>query len=219
MKILYRISNNSYKHKNKPVYLTKEATFTHFYNIFKQPDIYVVADNVNDELYNFLLTFSEKVTLLRTNLSNAGAFMYSVNYAIDNFNDSDIVYFAEDDYIYKQNACKLVEGLEIADYCTGYDHPDLYNYESCKLKCTNSFIWRYGKSTTMTFAVKVKTIKEDLHVYKKHCSGSHPEDYHMFLELTRNGRTLVNPLPGLSTHGEIGYFSPCVDWETEFYKM
>jgi glycosyltransferase involved in cell wall biosynthesis len=126
MKIIYRISDGGYN-KLKPYYVTKRGIFLHFLKIFKDYEIYVVADNVIDETYNFLCENIKKSNIFRTSLSNAGAFMYALNYAITNFKDDDIVYFAEDDYIYTENAPKIIsEGLQVGDYSSGYDHPDKY---------------------------------------------------------------------------------------------
>jgi hypothetical protein len=231
-KILYRISNNSYD-KLKPDYLTKESTFNNFINIFKDHDIYVIADNVNEELYVFLKKFLNRITLIRTSLSNAGAFMFAVKYAIDNFKNEDIVYFAEDDYMYTSNAPAIImEGLELGDYSSGYDHPDKYinkdeggnpfislNGEQTVLMRTKNSHWKFTNSTCMTFASRVKTIKEDYDIYYKYCNGTHPHDFAMFTELINNyNRRLVTPIPGVSTHGVVGYYSPFIEWENIFLE-
>ena len=80
----------------------------------------------------------------------------------------------------------------------------MFRSESCHWKLTNS--------TTMTFASRVKTLKEDLGIMKTWTIGTYPDDFKMFLELTDNGRTLITPLPGYSTHGETQWLSPFTDW-------
>ena len=129
MKIIYRISDGGYN-KIKPHYVSKRGVFLHFLKVFKTYDIYVVADNVSSDTYDFLLSYISPEKLFRTSLNNAGAFMFSVNFAINMFSDKDKVYFAEDDYIYTRNAPQIIEeGLSIAEYSSGYDHPDKYiNY-------------------------------------------------------------------------------------------
>ena len=231
MKVLYRISDAGYI-KEKPNYVNPKSVFSHFINVFVNCDIYVIADNVSDETYDFICNNISKERVTRTTLSNAGAFMYAVDYAIQNFKDSDIVYFAEDDYIYRKNAPSIIEeGLTIADYSSGYDHPDKYidkkkggpnpyiseGGELTRVLITSNSHWKYTNSTCMTFAVKVKTIKEDLDIYRKHCSTNHPYDFEMFDELikTRN-RKLATSIPGVSTHGETMWLSKFVDWEMEF---
>ena len=67
-------------------------------------------------------------------------------------------------------------------------------------------------STTMTFAAKVSTLKRVEPILRKHTSGSHPNDFQMFLELREMGELLTTPIPGYSTHGETSWLSPHTDW-------
>jgi hypothetical protein len=64
MKVLYRISDGGHN-KIRPHYLThsKERMFVHFLNTFKSCDVYVFADNVGEDTYNFLhlLTFQTPI--------------------------------------------------------------------------------------------------------------------------------------------------------------
>lgn len=233
MKIIYRISDSGYN-KNKPYYVTKKNIFLHFLQIFNGYDIYIIADNISEDTYNYIKNYLPIEKIVRTNLSNAGSFLYSVYFAINNFNSDNIVYFAEDDYIYIKNAPKIIEeGLTISDYSSGYDHPDKYvNYsdggpnpyisnggeETCVM-ITNNRHWKLTNSCCMTFACKVKTIKEDLYIFEKYCKTNHPEDFHIFVELTKNkNRKLVSCIPSVSTHGETEWLAKFVDWEKEFYN-
>ena len=233
MKVIYRISDSS-NVKTKPLYLTKTDTFLHFLKIFINEDIYVIADNVCDETYIFLLQHVNYDKVLRTNLGNTASFMYSANFAINTFdNDEEIIYFAEDDYIYTKDAPKIIaEGLNIADYSSGYDHPDKYiNHneggpnpfiseggESTRVLISNSSHWKITNSCCMTFAVKIKTIKQDINVYGKYCGGRNPYDFQMFCEL-RNTRKIVSCIPSVSTHGEIEYLAKFIDWDKEFHQV
>lgn len=230
MKILYRISDGGYA-KEKPHYVNPRNCFLHFIKVFQGNDIYVIADNVSDDTYQFLLSHIDIKRVIRTSLYNAGAFMYAVEYAIQNFHDLDSVYFAEDDYVYTKNAPSILEeGLRIADYCSGYDHPDKYiNHneggpnphisnggELTRVLITSNSHWKLTNSCCMTFLTRVKTLKEDLAVYKKYCSTRHPHDFSMFQELIHvKKRKLVSPLPSVSTHGETQWLAKFVDWEKE----
>jgi len=230
MKILYRISNAGYA-KTKPDYVNAKNIFLHFLRVFSGHDIYVIADNLNDDNYEYICNHFPKERIIRTSLSNAGAFLYAVNYAIQNFKDSDVVYFAEDDYIYKREAPRIIEeGLKIADYSSGYDHPDKYiNHseggpnpfiseggELTRVLTTKSSHWKFTNSCCMTFATTVKMVKEDLETYKEFCSSGHPNDFPMFCQLiAEKKRKLVSSIPGVSTHGETQWLSKFVDWEKE----
>lgn len=231
MKIIYRISDGGYN-KIKPKYVTKRGVFSHFLKIFIGYDIYVVADNVSDDTYDFLCQNIEKTKIMRTQLSNAGSFMYSVNFAMNNFNDNEKIYFCEDDYIYTKNAAKIIEeGLELGHYSSGYDHPDKYiNHseggpnpfiseggELTRVLLSNSSHWKLTNSVCMTFAATIKTIKEDIDFYNKHCGGTHPYDFQLFCDLIKTkNRKIVSSIPGVSTHGETRWLSKFVDWEKEF---
>ena len=65
----------------------------------------------------------------------------------------------------------------------------------------------------MTFATNVKTLKDDEEIIRKWTTGTHPNDFEMFIELRNKGKSLVSPLPGYSTHGEIAFLSPLINWE------
>ena len=231
MKVIYRISDGGYN-KIKPHYVTKRPVFLHFCRVFKDYEIYVVADNVSDDTYDFLCQQVGSNKIFRTSLSNAGSFMYSVNFAINNFEESEKIYFAEDDYVYTKDAPKIIEeGLDIGDYSSGYDHPDKYiNHneggpnpfiekggELTRVLITKSRHWKITNSCCMTFAVTIKTLKEDLDMYLKHCGGTHPHDFNMFCDLSASrGRKVVSCIPSVSTHGEIEWLSKLIDWEKEF---
>lgn len=232
MKIIYRISDGGYN-KIKPHYVTKRGIFQHFMKVFAGYDIYIVADNVSDETYNFLRDYVNVSKIFRTQLSNAGAFMYAVEFAIKHFNDSENVYFAEEDYVYKHNAPVVIEeGIDLGHYSSGYDHPDKYiNHkeggpnpfianggETTIVKLGKNSHWKITNSCCMTFATKISTLKHDLEVFKKYCSTSHPYDFEIFTELKNKKRNVVSCIPGVSTHGETKWLSPLINWEEEFNK-
>ena len=64
----------------------------------------------------------------------------------------------------------------------------------------------------MTFAAKVETLKESEEILRKHTDGKHPNDFQMFLELGKNNKLLITPLPGYATHGETAWLSPLINW-------
>jgi len=225
MKILYRISEGG-NTKLKPDYVyDKQRMFLHFIKTFAKHDIYVFADNVGTNLYLFLLENYDTEKIFRTSHGNSNSFFCVLDFAIKNFNDDDILYFAEDDYIYKPNAPEIIEeGLRISDYSSGYDHPDKYvNYseggdnpfienggELTRVVTTQSTHWKYTNSFCMTFASTVQTMKEDYHVFKSH----NAHDFPIFRELIESkNRKLASCIPSVSTHGETHYMAKFVDWE------
>ena len=225
MKILYRISDGG-NPKYKPDYVTKRGCFLHFLKRFEGYDIYVIADNVSDDTYLFLQQHATNV--IRTSLGNKGAFMYAIDYAIQHFDTEEKVYLAEDDYVYTQKAPRVLEeGLDIADYCSGYDHPDKYiNYndggpnpfihdggETTRVMLTQSTHWKITNSFCLTFGAKVSTLQKDYEVFKHGTNN-----FGMFCELN-SYRRLVSCIPSVSTHGEVQWLAKLIDWEKEFYSI
>ena len=138
--------------------------------------------------------------------------------------DETIVYILEDDYVHKPGWPRILReafGMSILpksvkiDYATLYDHRDKYFYEMydtlvSKVLYTPSIHWRTIPSTTNTFAMTYKTLKEDIDIHIKHLNA----DNNKFLELGKaKGRIIASCIPGFSTHSHKEYLSPCVDWE------
>ena len=233
VKVYYRLSDHGYQ-KVKPDYIDNEKCLNNFLRNFMElkntdlvysDDITIIADNVGDETFDWLS--SKKINVERTQLgSGAQSFNYVLDKAVK-LDDDTIVYFIEDDYLHLPNSRKiLIEGISLgADYVSLYDHPDKYingnqggnpfvedGGEVTKVFRSESCHWKLTNSTTMTFASRVKTLKEDLGIMKTWTIGTYPDDFKMFLELRENGRTLITPLPGYSTHGETQWLSPFTDW-------
>jgi len=226
MVCIYRISDGGYN-KVKPSYITKRTCFLHFLKIFEGHEIQVVADNVSDDTFQFLLGFIDPCRIHRTYFGHgAGSFKFGVDLAIRLFARDTKVYFAEDDYVYVPHAPKIIsEGLDIADYSSGYDHWDKYinngpnpfvhhGGEETRVIVSASHHWKYTNSCCMTFGVRVGTMVGDYDIYQEFNSGTHPHDFQMFCALRdRHHRRLVSSIPGVSTHGEVAWLSPFVDWE------
>jgi len=234
MKILYRISDGGHN-KIKPDYVNnKERMFLHFLNRFRDHEIYVFTDNVKDETYSKIINHTKEIsniTVFRISLGNGPSFMHALDFAIKNFQDNDKIYFAEDDYIYTKKASEAIEdGLSIADYVSGYDHPDKYlNHneggpnpfienggEQTRVLLSKTSHWKITNSCCMTFATTVKTIKEDYSIFENCCRGSYPQDFRIFCDLRNyKSRKLISAIPAVSTHGEIEWLSPFINWEKE----
>ncbi|TAN51772.1 MAG: hypothetical protein EPN21_05665 [Methylococcaceae bacterium] len=232
MKIYYRISNNSNK-KNRLPYATKEHCLENFLKHFHRPEnsILILADNVTEvPLAEFLKAKTcANITLEQTALGNAGSFRHLLAKACDEIRDEEFVYFAEDDYLYTDNAYPiLLEGLHIANYATLYDHPDKYveshlggnpmicgGGEVTRLVITNSSHWKLTNSTTGTFGTNGKIIREDRDVWLAYSDKTPVFDYHGFCELIQNkNRTLISSVPGRATHCDLPWISPLTDWST-----
>jgi hypothetical protein len=225
MKIIYRISDAGYS-KVKPSYIDNEKCLRNAVEVFKDADWLVIADNCSPET----LAMVEGITDCNIEIVSVGHGAGTFNLALDRaltFNDDEIVYFIENDYLHKPQSYKvLIEGLELgAPFASLYDHPDKYldpskggnpycqgGAEDTRLYLTESCHWKITNSTTMTFAAKVSTLKRTEEVLRKHTTGSYPKDFHMFLELREKGELLLTSIPGYSTHGETAWLTPLTDW-------
>lgn len=229
IRILYRLSDKGFI-KEKLPHATKEHCLQNAINVFGHDQFYVFADNCNDDTIKMIK--SKGVNVFQTNLGNCGSWRNCAEFAIKNFSRETFVYFLEDDYLHTKSARKgLLEGLQIADYVTLYDHPDKYmnginpyvkdGAELSKVYLTETTHWKETSSTSMTFATRVDVLIEDRKLWWKYTSGSYPNDFMAFKELTKNflfkkknkRRKIISSLPAMSTHSEKKWLSPLIDWK------
>lgn len=230
MKVLYRISDNGYK-KPKLPNATKQNCLHNFLVTWKPQEVTVFKDKVTPETDAWLTEWSEvgnlEVQTISEGGSSAGSWRFVAHWAMDNLPRSEVVYFVEDDYFHLEGSRKaLLEAIERADYVTLYDAPDKYvpasmggnpfieedGADPTRVILTPSRHWRITNSTTMTFACRVGTLVDDWAVWDKWTQPPHPHDFQAFLELREKGRTLLSPIPTLSTHCEPAWLAPLVDW-------
>ena len=127
MKIIYRISDAGYS-KVKPDYISNENCLSNFVDAFGWEDLHIIADNVSEETEAMMLKYVPQACIEYVEVGNGAA---TFNLALDLallYEDDDIVYFLENDYIHTPDAKKiLAEGFEIgASFVSLYDHPDKY---------------------------------------------------------------------------------------------
>lgn len=226
MKIIYRISDAGYN-KVKPDCINNENCLKNFYNVFKNYDIQIIADNCSDNTLLMIQKYIEPINITKVSVGHgAGTFNLALDEALQS-PDDEIIYFLENDYLHKPGSDKILkEGFNLgASFISLYDHPDKYKgpdqggnpyceggAEDTRVYLTNSCHWKITNSTTMTFASKVSTLKRVEPILRKHTVGTHPNDFPMFLELREQNELLITPIPGYSTHGETAWLSPLTDW-------
>lgn len=227
MRIIYRISDAGYN-KVKPDYINNEACLKNATKEFKDANWSILADNVSAETNDMIQRYHPRSEISYLEMGNGAAtFNVALNEALT-YNDDEIVYFIENDYLHKPGSQKiLLEGFDLgADFVSLYDHPDKYmdpneggnpycegRSETTRVYLTDSVHWKITNSTTMTFAAKVSTLKNCEETLRKHTSGTHPNDFQMFLDLVMDKKYLVTPIPGYATHGETAWLSPLTNWK------
>ena len=225
MKIIYRISDTGYN-KVKPSYIGNETCLRNAIEMFPwfEHSWTVLADNISEETRVMIQKYISEKFITDVSVGHgAGTFNLALDEALT-YDDNEIVYFLENDYLHKQNSSKvLLEGFNVGyDYVALYDHPDKYidganpyvedGGEVTRVMLSESCHWKITNSTTMTFAAKVKTLREDEEILRKYTLGEYPRDFEMFLALREKEHGLITPIPGYSTHGETAWLTPLTDW-------
>jgi len=223
MRIIYRISDAGYN-KVKPNFINNENCLKNFIYVFGNQNIDIIADNCSIDTINMIKKYIDSKNINEVSIGHgAGTFNIALNMALK-LDDKEVIYFVENDYLHKEKSDLIIlEGFELgADYISLYDHPDKYvnganpyvesGGEITRVLLSKSSHWKLTNSTTMTFAAKVKTLKEDEIVLREYTKDSYPRDFEMFLSLRDKGRSLITPIPGYSTHGESNWLSPLINW-------
>lgn len=209
--------------------ITKEHCLKNFKKTIGFYNLIFIADsckNFPDYLIKkYLISDISAKDIHITNEGNSGSLKFAFELAFQ-FNDDDIVYFVEDDFLHHPDASRklIIEGLEKADYVSLYDHADKYKKgvnpyvddfgEETKVFLTKSSHWKFTNSTVQTFATKVFTLREDKEIlYKYNFNGDRPDSFSTFRDLKEKGRKLATPIPGKATHCHSPWESPLIDWK------
>jgi hypothetical protein len=99
--------------------------------------------------------------------ANAATFHKQIE-ILANQNDSEFVFFAEDDYFYLPGRFHLLLDLmqknEDVDFCTPADHLDFYtdsfHQHKMRLKVEQGQVWKTANGTTGTFATRKATLRQ-----------------------------------------------------------
>lgn len=222
--IYYRHYNVAGNDKNRPSWFDYESCFQNLINTLK---------GVDKSLYNLNIIFDGDVTKNWINLynykkyeiqcgSDTCSFFNTCNIINNdsNINDGDLVYLLENDYLHVNGWLnKLLELFKTyngLDYVSLYDHNDkyflpMYDNLVSKIITTNTHHWRTTPSTCGSFIMSSQKFKEDYDVL-----STMKGDHNKFLWLNQHrNRSVITPIPGLSTHVMSGLLSPTIDWESK----
>ena len=209
----------------RPFWYNKTQVFENFKNTLN-PDLVnytIVYDEFYGSINKTFLSQEKNVKIIKCG-SECDSFLETLNIIqSQNFDDEQIIYLLEDDYIHRPGWCDIMlEGFNLkSHYLTLYDFDRMSQEYSCKIFTTLSSHWREVPVTTNTFACKYKTIIEDIEIHQKYSingvkekEGFHfSRDYDKFWELHRQKRYLISPMPGWSTHCDKNAISPVIDWK------
>ena len=209
--------------KERPDWWNKEKVFHNFKNTLnpETTNYTIIYDEYYGKIENTFLSQEDNVHIISAG-GEAKSFIMTLDYILSqNFDDDTIIYFLEDDYVHRPEWDTILqEGFTLpVSYVTLYDHRDkyqeMYAVLMSKILITESSHWKPVPSTTQTFAVKFKTLKEDKEIHQKYSTNTEPsQDHTKFLELNQRGKHLISCLPGYSTHSVKEWISPCINWST-----
>ena len=174
--VFYRISDNGFKSKIKPSYITKYNCLKNALDTFNGDNVFfkVYIDAViedTDKMIHRLCDNRKNVETVNIDTHSNGFSFRRVYEDACKLNDDDLVYFLEDDYLHLDNALDvLIDAARwnYTDYITLYDHADKYDNneggvnpfskdfgEETKVFKTNTHHWKITNSTTMTYILAI----------------------------------------------------------------
>lgn len=226
MKVFLRATSND-AGKHRPDWFSYEACFNTLYSQVPGGELTVFFDGTPETVPKYISDAGANVIFCEDGGSETKSFRSLMKFLQkQEYPDDEIVYIVEDDYLHRPGAIKTLQDVfenSNVDYATLYDHMDKYfpgYFEKFAYGFRTVLIpikschWRTTPSTTNTFAVRYKTLMEDMDVQMKFSPETErtSRDHLKFHALWEKSRTLVSSIPGLSTHVENELMSPCFDW-------
>ena len=150
-------------------------------------------DKLIEELF-----FGQAFTIIKVDkIGNLATFALQVKILMKQ-HDADLVYFAEDDYLYKPGEFKkmlaFIRAGNGVDFLSCYFSPDIYNHpihdHQRKIKEADGDLWVTASSTCMTFLTSKKILAETYQVLLTYSKGNN--DCALWLVLTKTH--IFNPL-------------------------
>jgi hypothetical protein len=215
----YNITPSSVSPLHRPEGFSYEKSFKNLLDSIKgYPNIRLTVMMDGNKQDTFLEKYDVDVYEFKGG-SDSASFFETVRYAkVKNIGDSDLVYFLENDYLHVpgwvEKVIDLFSTFSGLSYVSLYDHNDKYflpMYENLvsKIITTKTHHWRTTPSTCGSFIIPKQILDEDFDILSTMVG-----DHNKFLWLNQNReRSVITPIPGLSTHCMVGLMSPTIDWK------
>jgi hypothetical protein len=161
--------------------------------------IWAILDNCPPEyekLFTSLWAEEDLVFSRHSGMGNTGTFAKQIE-ILENQNDADLVYFAEDDYVYLPGRFHLMLDLmrnnQDVDFCSPYDHPDYYNHSfhlhAMRIKVEQGQVWKTQNGTVCSFMTRKPVLRETRSTLMSYARKN--SDAGMWLSLTKEH--ILNP--------------------------
>jgi hypothetical protein len=192
--VLYRISGSE-NAKDRPPFYSKRVALESFIralgNIDCAGDVRFLCDGSVPAELNSVMQRTGEVTHL-PGVGNSGSYRRAIAMFREarEWDNDDLVYFGEDDYLYTPDALEEIlaaaRSIGAASFFTAYNHPGYsrlavhrrYRRLHAKERWPiGAITWRSVRTTTMTFAARVRSMREVAIVHELGSRGSHPYDY------------------------------------------
>jgi hypothetical protein len=129
-------------------------------------------------------------------------------------NDSEFVYFAEDDYVYLPNQFTLMldflRAYDDVDFISPYDHLDCYTREIHNhpkwIRVHSNHHWRTAASTCLTFLTSKPTLRAEAGIFRTYCRRNF--DCSLWLSLTK--KSLYSPVKFLQIAHRESHFAKII---------
>ena len=219
--IFYRHYNVSgTDNRSRPKWFDFEKCFVNLLNTIQNKNVELHVAFDGDINSNFIGKYQDKFT---THLIKAGndqlSFFQTWEIAKSiPMEQTDLVYFIENDYLHFQGwdkkVTELFETYKLLHYVSLYDHNDKYflpMYEDLvsKIFTTETHHWRTTPSTCGSFIITKQLFDLDYDI-----NTSIVGDHNKFSQLAEErNRMVITPIPGLSTHCMEGLMSPTIKWD------
>jgi hypothetical protein len=209
--------------KNRPQWFDYEKCFLNLLNSinnYNYIDLHVIMDG--DISNNWIHKYQNKYksyTIIGGDMNRVTLGVYEIikNYDCDK---NDLIYVLENDYLHLLDWHIKIQTLysqfKNINYVSLYDHFDkyflnMYDNLVSKIWVTYDHHWRSTPSTCGSYITTKDIFMQD---YDDHTGVTTPiGDHHKWLYLNRTkNRSIITPIPGLSTHCMNDLLSPTIDW-------
>jgi hypothetical protein len=155
--------------------------------------IFVLLDNCPgeyEELFKSLFDEQDLELLHLSGIGNNATFEMQMQLLLDQ-TDADVVYFAEDDYLYMPDQfgsmISFLNSNSDVDFISPYDHLDYYTLDlhnhPNKIRIDSEKHWRTANSTCLTFLTQKKTLEKTYDTFMSYTKGNY--DASLWLSLTK----------------------------------
>ena len=163
--------------------------------------IWAILDNCPESYRNLFERYFAARDIVFVNMPAAGnraTFGRQIDVLLGQ-DDADLVYFAEDDYVYLpnvfENMVRFIRASDDVDFVSPYDHPDCYTLDIHRepkwVTVFEDRHWRSAASTCLTFLTRKKTLAKYERVLRSFCRPR-GDDCALWLSLTK--RRVFQPL-------------------------